>query len=550
MKKLIISGSSKLQDRINYWHGFFEGQGYEVLDFPTAVPFDTEHASEITDIYTSYYQNLDRADVLFVMNEDKNGIEGYIGTSTISEITYVIVNNLNHGKKTEILFLQMPSAEQNCYEEVSFWLSQDWIKLYQRPGAKKALLKSPEAVAELAATTPEPETETDELDSATSPINSPVPPTFIAPARPEKTINILTCHKRCLKPLTPAAREYLKTIAPEFPAWLLKYIAAPEFQRLAGVGMTCGNDYSGLYNFNIFHSVFTHSIGVALLLWRFTHDKKQTLAGLFHDIASPAFKHCIDIMNDDAETQESIEERTAEIIRNSRTICRQLKHDEIMAGEVSDYRLYPLADNDLPNLAADRIEYTLSNGYFAYETWTLDQVKRFSDNLTVLKNEHNIDELGFADATIAKEFTKNSIPLFAEYFNDVNRANSHFIADIIKSMMLRDYLTMDDLYNMSEREIIDWILSCGDKTLSEAFRNFQRTTSVYNSSTVKKDRYCTAGQYKVRYTNPLTIKPDSDGAVARITEISSSTDRALQKFLDHKVPKYVGFDFEFTPYAE
>ena len=140
MKKLIISGSSKLQDRINYWHGFFEGQGYEVLDFPTTIPFDAEHATEITDIYTSYYQNLDRADVLFVMNEDKNGIAGYIGTSTISEITYVIVNNLNHGKKVEILLLQMPSEEQNCYEEVSFWLSQNWIKLYQRPGAKKPLL--------------------------------------------------------------------------------------------------------------------------------------------------------------------------------------------------------------------------------------------------------------------------------------------------------------------------------------------------------------------------------------------------------------------------
>lgn len=238
--------------------------------------------------------------------------------------------------------------------------------------------------------------------------------------------------------------------------------------------------------FETFHSVLNHSIGVALLAWRFTHDKKTTLAALFHDIASPAFKHCIDVMNGDSEKQESIEARTSEIIRNSRSIMRQLKKDGILAGEVSDCKLYPIADNDMPGLSADRLEYTLSNGYFQFDTWTLDQIRRFSDNLTVLQNEHGIDELGFRDLEIAKEFTTENLTLSVNYHNDRARATMQFIADIIKSMELRGYLTMDDLYIMSEREVIDWILSCGDKTLSGAFRNFQRATSVYSSSTMKK----------------------------------------------------------------
>lgn len=551
MKKLIIAGSSKLQDRINYWHGYFEGQGYEVIDYPSPVPFDTDHASEITDVYTSFYQNLDRADVFFLMNEDKDGIGGYIGPSAIAEVTYAIISNLNHGKKIEINLLQMPSAEQNCYEEVNFWLSQDWVKIYQRPGSKK-LPKIPEVVVEatpdnIAEEAPEITAEADSVDLPVAPVRHKH---FLSPSS-EKRINILSCRKRCLRNLTPAMREYLNVISNgDFPAWLLKYIAAPEMQRLHGVTNTCGIDQGGLYNFSHHVSTFAHSIGVALIVWRFSHDKKQTLAALFHDIACPAFHHTIDYLNDDAETQESTEERTGEIIRNSRTITRQLKRDEIMPSEVSDYKLFPLADNDLPALAADRLEYTLANGYFLFDVWTLDDVKRFSDNLTVLKNEHDIDEIGFQDAEICQEFTTKNLAISAEYRSDKCVVSMQFIADILKSMMLRDYLTIDDLYAMSEREVVDWILSCGDKTLSEAFRNFQRATSIYTSGSVKKDRYCTTYRAKVRYITPLVEGQDGHTRDQRITELSTSTDRAVQKYLNTKTPKYVGFDFEFTPYSE
>lgn len=555
MKKLIIAGSSKLQERAAYWRGYFEGRGYEVIDFPSQVSSEGDYAENLKDIYVSFFQNIDRADVFFLMNEDHNDTGGYIGPSAFSELTYAVIANLNRGKKIEINLLQMPSVEQPCYEEISFWIDQGWIHIFDRPTGKKATIPVPDI--------PVTETKTDTDDEDDSDFEEPNDndslvsasvslsvsrPKIFSPSS-EKTINILTCKKRCLKPLTPTAREYLQILSPEFPAWLLKYIAAPEIQRLSSVSMVCGTDYSSLFNFENFHSVFTHSIGTALLVWRFTHDKKQTLAALLHDIANPAFKHCIDVINDDEDTQESIEDRTSEIIRNSRAICRQLKKDGILAGEVSDYHLFPIADNELPGLAADRLEYTLSNGYFLFNTWTLDDVKKFSDNIVVLKNENDIDELGFQDLELCKEFTQSSLPLFAEYHSDKARASDHFIADILHSMDVKGYLTPDDLYIMTEREIIDWVLSCGDKTLSEAFRNFQRATNAYGGNSMKKDHYCTAAKAKVRYTTPLVAS--SEGTEnKRITDLSPSTRRAVDKYLNTKISKYVGFEFEFTPYSE
>ena len=37
MKKIVISGSSKLQDKINYYLNYFKDRGFEILDYPKKV---------------------------------------------------------------------------------------------------------------------------------------------------------------------------------------------------------------------------------------------------------------------------------------------------------------------------------------------------------------------------------------------------------------------------------------------------------------------------------------------------------------------------------
>lgn len=584
MKKLVISGSSKLYERALYWRGYFEGRGYEVIDWPRPLfehedltaeeqpepgmplghlirPGDPTFVDRMMKFYRQFYKHLDQADLLFVMNEDKNDIEGYIGANTFSEITYTIINNLNRGHKTEIQLLKMPSKQLGCFDEIKFWCDQDYIKIYRRPAGKKATIpvdpenNPPKALA--ASTT----TDNSSVDTITAkPTSQKVTEGEVVESnalaktslfnRDNRILDITACNKRCLSSLTPEVREYLKMLSPEFPAWLLKYITAPEMQRLIGVSPTCGLIHTSIYNYKQDISTLAHSIGVALVVWHFTHDKKQTLAGLFHDIASPAFKHSIDYMNGDAETQESTEDRTAQIIRESRVIMKQLKRDNILPSEVSDYHLYPIADNDTPNLAADRLEYTLMHGYFNYDIWNFDQIKRFYDDITIVQNERGVDELAFQTPEIAAEFTTENLKLAIRYHDERARAAFQFIADMIQSMINGGYLTVDDLYVMSEREIIDWILSCGDKTLAEAFRNFQRTTDAFASGIAKKNCYCVSVKSKVRYIVPLVKSTQDDEPNQRITTLDKKVNATVQEYLDAKQPKYVGFDFDFKPYTE
>lgn len=346
--------------------------------------------------------------------------------------------------------------------------------------------------------------------------------------------------------LNNEVKEYFKILCPDFPKWLLEYIDTKEMMRISKISLSCGTDYSGCFDIKYWYSNLDHSVGVALIIWNFTHDKKQTLAGLFHDIATPVFKHCIDFMNGDSEKQESTEERTEDIIKNSSKIMELLKRDNIKLEEVSDYKIYPIADNDTPKLSADRFEYTFSSGLTFFRVWELDKIKCIYDDIIVVKNEDGIDELAFKNKEICEEYISIISKLWPEWVSDKDRTVMQFLADICKSMNVKGYLTIDDLYNYSEEEIINKILNCEDNYLSDSFINFQNAKVVYKSDKKLKNKYSVNVKSKTRYVNPLV---KLENKIMRIYDISEKARECIDNYLN--IPKggyYTYFNFEFTPY--
>lgn len=348
-----------------------------------------------------------------------------------------------------------------------------------------------------------------------------------------------------LENLNEEVREYFKILSPEFPEWLVEYIDTPEMQRIHGISISCGTDYSKVFNLKYWYSNLDHSVGVALIIWHFTNDKKQTLAGLFHDIATPTFKHCIDFMNGDSEKQESTEERTEQIIKDSKEIMRLLDRDGIKVEEVSDYHIYPIADNDTPQLSADRFEYTFSSGLVFHRIWELETIKEIYHNVSILKNEEDIDELGFNDIKICEKYIHIISKLWPEWISDEDRTVMQFLADIVKSMNVKGYLNIDDLYILSEKEVIDRILNCDDKYIRESFIKFQNATSVYASDTPVNNKYCISVKGKRRYIIPLVKNGDK---VSRINDISIQAQNDINEYFNIKQNVYTGFDFDFKPY--
>lgn len=126
MKKVVISGSAKLQNKIKVWIEHFKSKKEEIIAFPKQIKSKEELSKE----YKEFYLAIEICNVFFLMNEEKDGIKGYIGANGIAELTYAIMLNLIHNKEIEIYIMTMPSKEVTCYDEIKFYLNMGWIKIY------------------------------------------------------------------------------------------------------------------------------------------------------------------------------------------------------------------------------------------------------------------------------------------------------------------------------------------------------------------------------------------------------------------------------------
>ncbi len=330
-------------------------------------------------------------------------------------------------------------------------------------------------------------------------------------------------------------RKYFSILEPDFPEWLDDYINTDVLLHQQYISVSCGIIYSNLFEYSFFYSSLEHSIAVALIVWHFTHDKKQTLAGLFHDISTPVFKHCVDFLADDYMEQESTEDLTTEFIRSSKKIMNLLKRDNIELSEINDYHIYPIADNKTPKLSSDRLEYSLSNALFIYHLASEKEIYEIYNDIEVQKNEDGIEELGFKTKKIAEKFVKISSRLSVLYREDRTRYSMQFLADIIKKLNEDGKIFKKDLYSLKESEIIEIIKN---SKYAKEFDIWKNAKKVKTAKVEPKDVYYVHHGAKVRYIVPL-VKGK------RIDQISTTAKRYISKNLSYDMSKYVYLDFMY-----
>ena len=248
--------------------------------------------------------------------------------------------------------------------------------------------------------------------------------------------------------------SYHRILSPDFPEFINKYVDLPILQRLSGIGLLCGTDWTPLYRNRFFYSRLDHSIGVALILWHFTHDRAETLAGLLHDVSTPVFSHVADFRNGDALTQESTENENESMIRNDDALCAMLKSDGISIDAVADYHVYPLADNKLPRLSADRLEYMFPSGAALEGSWTLSEIAEAYGDINICINEDGERELGFRTQKIAETYCEKTCRTGHILQLNENKLALKLLSDIVDRAIAIGLIAEKDCYEKTEREIV------------------------------------------------------------------------------------------------
>ena len=282
------------------------------------------------------------------------------------------------------------------------------------------------------------------------------------------------------------------------PKFLIKYLESSSIQRLKKIGYFCGMDYASkyIYNFSEYISRYDHSLTVALLTYKFTKNKKATLAGLFHDIATPCFSHVIDYMNNDYETQESTEEYTEEIIKNDNYLLECLKQDKIKPEEIIDFKKYTIVDNNRPKLCADRIDGVILTGIGWTKNITKEDIKNILDNLKIFINNEEEQELGFINKDIAQKVLEISESIDIYCHSKEDNYMMQLLSVLTRYAIEKNYIKYKDLYYKNEEEIINIFKKIKNNEFKEDFKKF-------NSIKLKEIPEIQLPRVKIRDLNPL-----------------------------------------------
>lgn len=131
MKKVVICASASLQKEIKFWVDKLVNDGYEVIKSPEIIK-EEDFWSRYGDIHSDHYKKIKEADMVFVMNANKDGIKNYIGPSVFAEIAFAIGLNNAFNKNIEIYCLNQLPQKLAYSKELDIWEKMGWIKLWSK----------------------------------------------------------------------------------------------------------------------------------------------------------------------------------------------------------------------------------------------------------------------------------------------------------------------------------------------------------------------------------------------------------------------------------
>ena len=287
---------------------------------------------------------------------------------------------------------------------------------------------------------------------------------------------------------------YLETLDyDKKPEFLNKYLETPCLTRLKKVGYFCGMDYASknIYNFKEKITRYDHSLTVALLTWKCTKDKKEALAGLFHDIATPCFSHVIDYMNKDYENQESTEENTEQILINDIYLRNCLKQDNIYIEDIINYKQYNIVDNNRPKVCADRLDGVILTGISWTKNVFKEDIKNIIDDIEIYNNE-----IGFKTKDVAYKVLEVSQSIDEYCHSNADNYMMELLAQITKYGIEKGYITYGELYKTNEEDLINKLKMANDSTLNGYF-------NIFENITISEIPIVNLPKIKVRDLNPL-----------------------------------------------
>lgn len=295
---------------------------------------------------------------------------------------------------------------------------------------------------------------------------------------------------------------------------ILELIGCSALQRLKEIDQS--GHFEPFYP-GTFQSRFEHSAGVYFLLKKYGAPLAEQIAGLIHDVSHSAFSHCIDYVMEDADpARQNHQDNIFERFIKKTSIPRIVKKYGFDIDYILNDKNFPLKESNLPDLCADRIDYSLRTARVFHE---IDSAKYFLDKLHA-KN----GKWFFADKKSAKEFailfSKLNSNYYAGFLSAVMFAS---VGGYLRYSLDRGYINKSDLYT-TDRQVLQKIARHhkSDRHLRELLNRMDNKSAFKNSAADHDDLIVC----KSRAVDPLF---KYDRKLVKLSKADKSWTKVLKK---------------------
>jgi hypothetical protein len=128
-EKIVICSSMSFSKEISEWKDKLEKENYELIKYPEKT--DGEFLSGYKIEFSDHYQKITETDILFILNLNKNNIDGYIGAAVFAEIAFAIGLNRTCNKNIKVYCLNKFPDTLPYSEELKLWVDLGWLNFWK-----------------------------------------------------------------------------------------------------------------------------------------------------------------------------------------------------------------------------------------------------------------------------------------------------------------------------------------------------------------------------------------------------------------------------------
>ena len=267
------------------------------------------------------------------------------------------------------------------------------------------------------------------------------------------------------------------------------------------------------------------------MLKKYNAPLEEQIAGLIHDVSHSAFSHCADYaLSSGSEKEHTHQDNVFDTFVRKSEIPSILKKYNIDLKYILNEKNFPLEEKNLPDLCADRIDYSLRTAVI-FGVISFDEANSLLANLTTESNNWVFKDFGSA-----KKYAELFRKLNNDYYSGLLSATMfRTTGDYLKYALKQKYIIEEDLYTTDDvvLSIIAKQLDKDEKLKSLFDRMENKIKFENNPNDFDASVFC-----KSRVVDPLFKQGEE---IKRVSEVDESWAEILK---NESVPKEYFIKFE------